>query len=268
MRRTVAVLRTLTVVAVFFQGSAFSKSNEGQPAKATGGDPKAAKSKEVAFKVSANELAREFLADPKKAFDKYKGKTIEVEGGVEFANKLIGDDKGFTLNGAKKDPKDVLALNIFCVVPAAHKEKAWWLGKGQKVKVVGELYNANSLAVYIKDSDFSELEPSPTATVSAQQMTADFAKDEAAAKNKYLNEGMNPKEVIVEGVVADLVTKPGSYIVVLEGTKPVSVACATKKEELDGLKKGDKVTMKGDCSLFTKNDNMVNLNAAFILKKN
>ncbi len=235
--------------------------------KEAGGKEPVAK-REAAFKTTATDLAKEFLADSKAALDKYNGKVIEVEGKVNSANKIVDNDKGFSLAGAKKDPKAILELNVLCETVPAQKDKVWWLGEGQKIKVVGEVFGANDLAIYLKDCEFTELEKSPTPTVSAKQLAEEFVKDEADAKKKYGREpGVDP-EVIVEGVVADLVTtKDGFTVVNLEGAAPVVVSCTTRKEDFETLKKGDKVTLKGHLSGFYKGENKVNINSAFLLKK-
>jgi hypothetical protein len=219
-------------------------------------------------KTTAEGLAKEVLADEKAAGGKYKDKVVELEGAVEFANAVIGDGRMFHLAGAKKKPTDVVGLNLFCVPAAADKDKVWWLGKGQKVKVVGRVTGVTSSGVYLDQCTVTELEPSPTPRVTAEQLTGEFGKDEAAAKAKYLTKEGYPKEVIVEGTVAGLATtKDGFYSVNLAGKEGLAVSCTVNKEAYEGLKQGDKVTMKGDVSGLYKDRKAVLVNTAFVLKK-
>jgi hypothetical protein len=229
-----------------------------------GASPKQAPA--AAFKVNAADLAKEFIADPKAALEKYNGKVIEVEGTVAYANKIINNDRGFLLTGAKKNPNDIVGLNISCETVPAQQDKMWWLGQGQKVKVVGEVFNANNFHVSLKDCQFTELEKSPTPSVSAKELAEAFTKDEAAAKEKYRSKD-GPNEIIVTGVVAGLEEKGGFSSVKLEGAGPVVVSCTVNKKDYDAVKKGDKVTMKGDLSIFDKTDHTITVNTAFLLKK-
>lgn len=223
----------------------------------------------VATKISAENLAKEFLADPKAAFEKYNGKVVEVEGIVDSANKIVNNDRGFLIAGAKKDPKDILGLSLSCNTVPEQADKVWWLGKGQKVKVVGEVFDANNVFVSLKDCRFTEVEKSPTPAVSAKQLAEDFTKDEVAAKDKYLSKDFSPREIIVSGVVAALDEKNGFSFVTLEGAGSVVISCTVDKKDYAAVKKGDKVTMKGDLSIaaFDKKDNKVTMDTAFLLKK-
>jgi hypothetical protein len=197
--------------------------------------------------------------------EKYNGKIIEVEGPIEFANTWISE-RVIILAGAKKNPGDLLGVNIHCVPLGGEKDKAWWLGKGQKVKVTGEVVGVNATGIGLQQCTFQESEPNPTMKVSAEQLTADFSKDEAAAKKKYLADGILPKEIIVEGTIGDLVkSKNDFYIAKLSGTDGVTVDCTVSKRAWEGLKKGQKVSVKGDCSGFEKKDKEVTVNSAFVL---
>jgi len=220
------------------------------------------------IKTTAEGLAKEAIADPKAAETKYKDKVVELEGKIDFANKIIGNGKAFHLAGAKKNPKDVVSVGIICFPTDAEQEKIWWLGKGQKVKVIGHVTGINTLGVYLDRCTVQELEKSPTVQISAEDLTAEFAKDEAAGKKKYLTEEGDPKEIIIDGTVTDLEqSKDGLYTAKLAGKDGLTVNCTINKETYESLKKGDKVTIKGDLSGFYKNEKHVNVNTAFVLKK-
>ena len=213
------------------------------------------------FSTSATQLAKDFLGDEKAATDKYTGKVIEIEGIVHTANPIIGKPGMFILEGAKKNEKDILGLNVYCSCPAGQENKVAMLSKGQKVKAKGSMQGANSLAVYLGDCSYAEVTPPSHLVVTAKQLTEDFSKDKDAASKKY-----QEKEVVVEGEVASLVEKNGFFSAKLAGVKsPLVVSCTLRQEEFNTLKKGQTITVKGDCSLFS--DNEVTVNTAFLVKK-
>jgi hypothetical protein len=254
------VLFTLMVALVAGCGGGDSKP--GKP-----GDSHKAVAQDPAFKLTAEAFAKEALGNQKGASDKYNGKVVELEGQVDSANRVI-TDKGIYLTGAKKNPTDVVGLNLLCTPGESAKEKIWWLGKGQKVKVVGKVIGISPLAIYLDECTITEQGQSPTPKVTADELTEAFSKDEEAAKKKYGGDALSPKEIIVEGTVAALdKTKNDFYIARLEGKGGLTVGCTLDKKEWESLKKGDKVTIKGDLSGFYKDEKNVNVNTAFVLKK-
>jgi hypothetical protein len=254
------------LVVAFAAGCGNTDTKPGSPttsSKAGAGGPQ-----EPAYKLTAEALAKEALADAQAASAKYTGKVVELEGQVDSANRIISDNKGVFLTGAKKKPTDVIALNILCMPVESSKDKVWWLGKGHKVKAVGKVTAINGFIISLDECTITGQGASPTPKVTAEELTGEFAKDEEAAKKKYLGDGVNPKEIIVEGTVAALdKTKNDFYIARLEGKGGLTVGCTLDKKEWEGLKKGDKVTIKGDLSGFRKDDKNVNVNTAFLLKK-
>ena len=102
--------------------------------------------------------------------------------------------------------------------------------------------------------------------VTAKQLTADFVKDKAAAAKKY-GDAMNPKEVIVEGTVASL--EDGTYgkIAKLEGEGKVTVSILLRAEDVDSVKKGDKITIKGKCRGLFEKTQQVDINGGVLVKE-
>ena len=104
--------------------------------------------------------------------------------------------------------------------------------------------------------------------VSAKQITADYAGDETAAQKKY-GSAESPRQVVVEGVVASI-TEPKfgvGKVVKLAGTGQFQVTCLMKLEDAAGLKKGDKVTIKGNCRGLFKRDKVVDINGPTLVKE-
>ncbi len=235
-------------------------------AESPGGHPEAAQPPEL--KTTAEALAKEAIADPTAAEAKYKGKVVEVDGQVAFANKIVGDNRMFSLTGAKKQPTDAVSRDVMCTPRPDQQDRAWGLGRGQKVKVVGRVTGVNTFGVSLSDCTVAEEGPNPTQTVSAEQLAADYAKNPLAAEKKYLAGEKYAKEIIITGTVADLKTKNDFYVVRLAGSGPVAVDCTVKKEDWESLKKGEKVTIKGDLSFaYDAKANAVVVETAFVLKK-
>ena len=115
----------------------------------------------------------------------------------------------------------------------------------------------------------TEVDKNPTPRVTAEELVEEFAKDPEAAKKKYTESGFVMKEVIVEGTVAGTESKPDNsfHFVDLAGKDGHTVRFTVDKETKDSLKKGDKVTMKGDVSLYDKDKKQLTVNTAFVLKK-
>jgi tRNA_anti-like len=102
--------------------------------------------------------------------------------------------------------------------------------------------------------------------VSAKDLAAEFVKDAAAAAKKY-GDAMNSKEVIVEGVVAEVVAGTYGNIARLEGEGKVVVSILMRKEDEASVKKGDKVTFKGKCRGLFKKENLVDINGGILQKE-
>ncbi len=101
------------------------------------------------------------------------------------------------------------------------ESKAVALTKGQSIKVRGRCNGGGDAILYITDCQSIDIGPDPAVAVTAEQLTADFAKDAKAAEDKYKG-----KQLIVEGIV--------KRVEIVEG-KRVSVA-PTWKASMKRLK--------------------------------
>lgn len=109
-----------------------------------------------------------------------------------------------------------------------------------------------------------EKEPAPI-NVTAKQLTTDFSKDKAAAAKKY-GDSMTPKEVIVEGVVATLEDGKYGKIAKLEGDGKLVVSILLRKEDVDDVTKGEKVSFKGKCRGLFEKEKLIDINGGVLLK--
>jgi hypothetical protein len=266
-------LGIVLLTSCFVLAAGCAKKDPMQPTSGPSGPTTAsdAPAKDPEIKTTAEAMAKEVIADEKAAAAKYKDKVVEVEGKVFAANRIIGNNRQITLVGAKKKPTDVLGVDVACIPAAANLDQAWSLGRGQKVKVVGQVVavSAGFGGITLDRCSVTEVDKSPTPTVTADALVGEFAKDPEAAKKKYTESDFVMKEVIVEGTVADSTSSPDGtfHFVDLEGKNGQTVRFTVNKETKDSLKKGDKVTMKGDVSLYDKDKKQLTVNTAFVLKK-
>jgi hypothetical protein len=203
------------------------------------------------FSLTSEQLAKEFETDKGVADAKYKGKMIEVEGPLKDVMISPSGDITFRLVGFKAD--DGKPGHTICgVPPAAEKEKIKNLTEGQKIKFKGECKGESSgMFVDLLKCEILSIGPDPAISITADQLTQDFAKDQKAAEAKYKD-----KWLLVEGTVLELAE--GNYDsleVALEGIgkkdgKPLRVSATfspNTKKDAASLKKGDKVKIKGGC---------------------
>ena len=229
------------------------------------GDPPAARGP-AEVKTTADALTKDVIADDKAARAKYNGKVVEVEGEVEYANKVINAN-GFTMKGAKKKATDVVGVTVICNVPKGAEGKAWRLGTGQKVKVTGTATLA-ALGVYLNDCTVEPLEPAKTPAVSARALAEEVVKDADAARKKYQGPGGRTEAVIVDGTVAAVEKdRNGFHTAKLTGSGGVTVDCTVNQEDFAALKVGDAVTIKGDFGGYYADQKAVVINTAFVLPK-
>lgn len=220
-------------------------------------------SRTAAVKTTADALTKEVIADENGAKAKYNGKIVEIEGQVSTANKVINGD-GFFLKGARKEPTDSLGVLVICNVPSEARGRAWRLGVGQKVKVVGTA--TISVHLYLADCTFEALEPPKTPRVTAKQLVEEMLKDADAAVARYQTPDGRDGDIIVDGIVAELErTKDGERFVKLAGAGDVTVSCFVQESDFKSVKVGDQITIKGDFSGYYPNKKKVNVNTAFIL---
>ena len=79
--------------------------------------------------------------------------------------------------------------------------------------------------------------------LTAQQLAAEYEKDETIANKKYLGNALQ-----VSGTVSDVsVNQQNKPVLVLTGTDMSGVQCSLLKSAA-GVKKGDAITVKGFCS--------------------
>jgi hypothetical protein len=220
-----------------------------------------------AIKITADALTKEVIADTKAAQAKYNGKIVELDGRVDSAKKLL-NGYGFSLQGAKEDPTDIIGVLVMCKVPReAHR--AWWLMSGQRVKATGTVRIADPPRMVVLDDCKFELQEPAAKPLAAKDLAEAVLKDADAVRKKYQNpEGGDDVEIMVKGTVAELEKNDrGFRIVKLAGSKGVTINFAVDDRDFAALEVGDVVIMKGDFSGYNPQKKGVTVNTAFVLEK-
>jgi hypothetical protein len=236
-----------------------SDTTKDTPAAAKETDPKpaAAAANEPAFRGKAEDLHKEFKASKAAADTKYTGKYVEVEGRVDKVSWMTGfKDKLDLAPPQSATPRESIACTMSPAAPPTYRE----LGTGQTVKVRGKLTLSIIGTIFLEDCTISDPGPSPVLRAKAKDLGAEFGKEdgEPAAKRYDSKDVFNPKEMIVEGVVKDVVVGPGRTLdskadvnVNLDAGMSEPMVCEVTSYEKDAakkIKKGDTVVLKGQFS--------------------
>jgi hypothetical protein len=223
------------------------------------GGAKKEESRKPDVTTTAEQMAKEFLADEKAAEAKYKDKIIEITGPV--AQLIFDDDRaGVSLKGAKKDEKDFLGISFNCGLQPGYRDTGARLGKDQKVQVVGKYQMRFGPVVQLYDCSLKELEPSKILQVTAEALAEEFQKDAKAAHAKYKDQW-----VLITGEVVDLPSKGGFHFAKLKGKDPVNIRVTLAGSAQKNLKKGETVTLHGEGTFPELEKNEVGFDAGFIV---
>lgn len=218
------------------------QADKGQGEKGQG--PRESGAQKADFSVTSEAFAKEFLTNPEEAKKKYEGKVVELTGEVGTVSDRFGSDVLVTLNGAKKDPKDVVGLFPQCVLLPAYHAKGLRLSPKQKVQITGKNANFLSFFINLQDCSLKELSPSEVVEIGAPELVKEVTKDPQAARKKY-----SEKWVIVCGEVADLKKDDrGFNYAKLKGEGKVAVSVTLAGDALTRLKKGQSVCLRGHAS--------------------
>lgn len=210
------------------------------------------------FKVSAAEMAKEFIADAKAAESKYKDKGVELTGQV--AQVISGERLVVSLEGAKKNEKDIVGVSVNCYLVPASQDVGARATKGQKVRATGVYRSKFASVLQVMDCTLEALEPSKIHEVTAEALAAEFQKDPEGAAKKYRDQS-----VIVTGEIADLPEKGGFRYATLKGKGPVNIRITMGPEDISKLQKGQTVSLRGEGTFPELNNNEVSFDAGFIV---
>jgi hypothetical protein len=213
-----------------------------------------------AYTVTAIGVTEEFAKNAAAAEKKYNNKLIEVEGTVSSASQnQVRQEGKVELMGFKEKPDDLIPRKVKCIVKKSLAGRVALLGKGQRVRIKGRFDTIDGGDVRLNVVEYEELTPSSVPLLTAEALAKAFTEDKSAAAKKY-----GDKEVIVEGIIVDLVAKDGQFSVKVAGNDNVRLSCTMLHEdEFKTLKKFAKVRIKGEVSLFDSRE--VIIDSAFLV---
>jgi len=215
------------------------------------GEPVPAAPSEPDLSVTDVQFAEEFDTDADAAAKKYANKWVEIKGTLgSAAGKNIFDQDVLTLKGVFEETDTGFKVGpVACGLAPEAVKAARDLTVTQEVTLLGK-YEEGSMGANLAHCRIVSTGPDPAIKVTAQEMAAEYVADKDAAEEKYYQ-----KQVLVEGVVAEIVENEfGNINLQLEGAqkedKPLRIDCSFPESEKDGLKdvaEGQRVRIKGGC---------------------
>jgi|GEM_PF-2242459 len=206
-------------------------------AAATGADDA-----KVDFKVTAEELAKEFKADAKAAGAKYKGKSVEITGTV-WATRHDVDN--ILLNGFKSKPTDVVGELAYLNVTGESKSKIRGLAKGQTVTARGVMDGGPFAG--LNKCDVIKVGPSTAIPATIEKLDTEYKMNRVAFKKKYTG-----LQFLLKAKVANVIDKDSfmiwtvTYTAKKNGVKIEVVTGGFLSRELNAefraVKEGDEIT--------------------------
>ena len=202
----------------------------------------------AAIEITAEALAKAYQDDESAADAKYKRKSLLVSGAI-FARFQFGTQHSLLLEGG-----------VTCTIKPGSEKDVGTAQRGQQVRLIGRC-DGDMGTLVIADSVVLEVKPAKYITVTADDLFADFAKDEKAAEKKYTSP--NDSGVAYLHVTDARVAKIDRRNIYLTGptTKDAKVQFLANYLEGDakpfaGIKVGDRISVKGHC-YFTGRDYLI-----------
>ena len=211
------------------------------------------------FKLTSEELAKEFTKDEAASEAKYKDKVLEVTGEVTDVGPTLDQ---IMLKGAKKNPKDFNEFRIRLGIPPDQQGLAARFSKGQKIKAVGKYLSlTNGAWLTITDCTLTEVDKSKTIVISAEELAKEFEKNEDGAKAKFAG-----NDIVVTGQVVDIKTdKDGTKLAVLKGTAKTNVAVTIGGLMQTEVAKGQSIEVRAMTDGIRFQNNEVQLTSRMII---
>jgi len=211
--------------------------------------------------VTAEQLAKEYKADVAKADAKYKDKVLLVDGPLSdiLVNPL---EVTVLLEGLPPTKENQLGNSIMCNFKTANASDVWKLSRGQKVKIRGKLLGSSGTFTTLTDCTLDSQEADPSMQAQASVFFNEFAKDAKAADEKYKDKQITLLSAVVE-------SKEDAALVLVGPSKkgPALKVKATwpfdSRKQLDNLKVGSRVTVKGEYGGFS--DGVISLNRCWLV---
>jgi hypothetical protein len=207
-------------------------------------------------RIAADKLLKEVLANPKSAASKYEGKIIAVSGPVSMPTASAArfhdrpDAKNtLSVDAGQKKPGDIFNLFVDGDLAKGEAAKAWMLVHGQKIEMIGKVTRIEKDKVLMEDCTYHELEKVILPVVTARNLVAAYTRDWNKANATY-GSWNKSKQMILTGVIQDIHINDQfpTATLFLEPRGKFTIQVGVGSSEAAGLKKGDTVKLKADCT--------------------
>jgi hypothetical protein len=193
-------------------------------------------------------MTQEVLADPVAAAQKYQDKIVEIVGTtITPAKPSPAAPKGMlTLSGAPL-PYSTDRTNIEGIPAAADQAEAAKIPAGRAVRLVGKVTSCNTRSVVLSPCSVADQGPGPEPTPERDvaEVTAAFAKDEAAARKQFGAPAEGPFLLVVKGEVAEVARSGKTATLRLAGADGTAVEGTVQAGDVALVKKGGKARLAG-----------------------
>jgi hypothetical protein len=101
--------------------------------------------------------------------------------------------------------------------------------------------------------------------ITARQLITAYVKNREAANKKY-GDAQHPKELEVQGVVAKV--EPGKFgeVALLEGEHGLHVSILLRKEDVDEVKRGETIVIRGRCRGVFEKEKIIDINGGVLVR--
>ena len=206
------------------------------------------------IEIGAWNLASQYKQNPADADRNYKGRTLIVPGLVSDITLRNGNEVLVSL--VNPPPAAAPGIKILCAMKADSGREAWRLSRGQSVRIRGVCDGTSALFVNLSECTIEEQPgPDPSAQLQAAPFCREVEKDPEAASKKYEDKQITMLSFVV-------LSKDGNSLVLTSPLKGKITVKATfppdLKSQLDNVKVGSRVTVKGEFGSVTDDEVSVN----------
>lgn len=202
--------------------------------------------------MSAERLGRDFADSRAAANARYRGRILDLDGLVDRVRWNALGKVSVILQGYSEPHGSMpVSKEINCQVLSRQEAQAIDLSRGQRVRLRGRCEGDSSdFFINLVNVELLDIGADPAVRTTAEELTRAYASDRSKADEVYLG-----RPLIVEGDFLELLKGDEEPVALLAGfeeqlPRPLRIAATStpnRKEGLAGLKKGERVTIKGEC---------------------
>ncbi|MBP3960232.1 hypothetical protein J8F10_33820 [Gemmata sp. G18] len=211
--------------------------------------------------VTAEDLAQAYKDNVTTADEKYKNKTVLVEGKLNDFTYGFEGELQVILDGVPASPGR-LATTVRVFVAKSDTNKVLGISRGQTAKFKGKCNGTfGGLEINIANATFDSAGADLSSTVTASTLIAEYGRGNEATDEKYKDKPITITSALIESKDGD----QSLYVVgnLKKSTVRIKVTLPSDaKKQIATLKAGDRVKIKGEYS--SSSDNVIYINRAWI----